>query len=116
MKLSTVAAYACEFGRLEFQPVEQAPHGYKVWWRKTGQDAFRRVAWIDRDQRPNLKLARFFIRKAVAQDRGEPEHKYCDSNTDPAPLTSGNGAAHPSQCASPGSQSENCSPCIPVGT
>ena len=87
MKLTRLAVFTCDFGRLEFLP---ALPGHKVFWRPVvagtpdGLGTARRVGWIDNPVTP--KLARFFIRVAVAEDRGLPKYTFADQNQDPPPI------------------------------
>jgi len=82
MKITRLHAFTCVFGRLEFEPTT-APDGWKVHWRKAGQDQFRRIDWNTLTTDPILALARFYIRVAVAEDRGLPRYTYADQNKDP---------------------------------
>lgn len=57
-------------------------------WTKTGTAtglpiASARQVGLLEDQAPTVKLARFFARKAVAEDQGKPPYFYCDQNIDP---------------------------------
>ena len=87
MKLTRIQAFACPFGRLEFIPAQP---GFRALWRASGQDTFRQVAWFESEtwqawSKKRLALARWCVRKAVAEDQGKPPYSYCDTNTDPKP-------------------------------
>jgi hypothetical protein len=91
MKLTRIIAWRYGgFGVVEFLPAQP---GHKVFW-STGvgkalaigpgwllPSAPRKLAWIT--DPPTAKLARFFARRAVAEDQGLPPYTYTDRNTDP---------------------------------
>jgi hypothetical protein len=79
MKITRISGWTSPFGRVEFVP---ALPGVKVLWQKAGQVNYRLVYWGDK-LRPTLHNARFFIRKAVAEDQGKPPYFYSDQNIDP---------------------------------
>jgi hypothetical protein len=78
MKLTRIPCFNTAFGRLEFFPAQP---GHKIFWQPAGKTDYRRVHWTL--EPPTPKLARFFIRKAVAEDRGLPPHTFTDANIDP---------------------------------
>ncbi len=85
IKFRPIATFACHFGRIEFAT---ASPGHQVMWQRRGSTDYRRVGWIDTDAqgrktKPSNQLARFFMRKAVAEDEGKTPYFYCDQNIDP---------------------------------
>ena len=80
MKLTRMSSFLSSFGRIEFLPAEP---GCKVLWTpKDGRT--RRVHWFSSPaEKPSTKLALFFTRVGVAQDRGLPPHTFTDMNIDP---------------------------------
>ncbi|PWU21768.1 MAG: hypothetical protein C5B50_01020 [Verrucomicrobia bacterium] len=86
LKIRRVIAFTCARSRVEFVP---AIPGFKVLWQKASSPVlagtfshWRKVGWID-DPRPTPALARFFIRKACAEDEGKTTYFYADQNIDP---------------------------------
>ena len=84
MKLTRISSFLSEFGRVDFLPAEP---GCKVLWTpKDGSP--RKVHWFaSRAEKPSVKLALFFARMGVAQDRGLPPHTFTDQNIDPPTTT-----------------------------
>lgn len=80
MKVTRIYSYACiPYGIVTFRPVCS---GFEAQWSCRWPE--QRSAGFT-DHKPSSKLARFFARKAIAEDRGLPPYIFTDSNTDPAP-------------------------------
>ena len=82
MQLTSLVGFTSPYGRLDFFTEKHVPPcRFKMYWHAKGLPTCRLIGYTQLN--PTPKLAIFFIRKSVAEDRGESRYKYTDSNTDP---------------------------------